>query len=62
MTDSSFDFVVVGAGSAGCAVVAGLVDAELGTVCALEAGSSDNSPLVKTPFALMFMMGSRKRD
>ncbi|MCY3817016.1 MAG: GMC family oxidoreductase N-terminal domain-containing protein [Gammaproteobacteria bacterium] len=62
MTDSSFDFVVVGAGSAGCAVVAGLVEAELGTVCAIEAGGSDNSPMVRTPFALMFMMGSRKRD
>jgi len=62
MTNTSFDFIVVGAGSAGCAVAAGLADARLGTVCALEAGCSDDSPLVKTPFALMFMMGSRKRD
>lgn len=62
MTNSSFDFVVVGAGSAGCAVAAGLVEAGLGTVCALEAGCSDDSLMVKTPFALMFMMGSRKWD
>ena len=62
MTNTSFDFIVVGTGSAGCAVAAGLADAGLGTVCALEAGCSDDSPLVKTPFALMFMMGSRKRD
>ena len=62
MTESSYDFVVVGAGSAGCAVAAGLVEAELGTVCALEAGGPDNSLMVRTPFALMFMMGSRKWD
>lgn len=53
---------MVGAGSAGCTVTAGLIEAKLGTVCTLEAGCSDNSPLAKTPFALMFMMGSRKRD
>jgi choline dehydrogenase len=52
----------VGTGSAGCAVAAGLVEAKLGTVCALEAGCSDQSPMVRTPIALMFMMGSRKRD
>jgi choline dehydrogenase len=62
MRHSNFDFIVVGAGSAGCAVAAGLIEAELGTVCAIEAGCSDQSPMVRTPFALMFMMGSRKRD
>lgn len=62
MTKNRFDFIVVGAGSSGCAVTAGLVEAGIGTVCTLEAGCSDKSPIVKTPFALMFMMGSRKRD
>jgi choline dehydrogenase len=62
MTNTAFDFIVVGTGSAGCAVAAGLADARLGTVCALEAGCSDDSLLVRTPFALMFMVGSRKRD
>ena len=62
MTNTSFDFIVIGAGSAGCAVAGGLAEAGVGTVCALEAGVSDKSPLVQTPFALMFMMGSRRRD
>ncbi len=60
--DTSFDFIVVGAGSAGCAVSAELANANAGTVCALEAGCSDRSAFVKTPFAIMFMMGSQKRD
>ena len=62
MEKSTFDFVVVGAGSAGCTVAARLAGAETGTVCVLEAGGSDRSPMVSTPFALMFLMGSRKRD
>ena len=62
MSESKFDFVVVGTGSAGCAVAAGLAERDLGAVCALEAGDSDNGPLVKTPFGLMFLMGSRRYD
>ena len=56
------DFIVIGAGSAGCAVAAGLVEREAGSVTVLEAGPSDNSPLVKMPFGLVWMMGSAKRD
>ncbi len=62
MRESTADFIVVGAGSAGCAVTAGLIEANAGTVCTLEAGGADRSALIKTPFALMFMMGSRNRD
>ena len=53
-----FDFVVVGAGSAGCAVAAGLANGNTGTVCVLEAGPSDAVPNVKVPFGLLFTMGS----
>lgn len=35
MKKTDFDFIVVGAGSSGCAVTAGLVEAKLGTVCIL---------------------------
>ena len=56
-----FDFIVIGAGSAGCAVAAGLAQANIGTVAVLEAGPSDAVPNVKIPFGLLYTMGS-KRD
>ncbi len=56
-----FDFVVIGAGSAGCAAASGLAQARIGTVCVLEAGPNDAVPQVKIPFGLLYTMGS-KRD
>lgn len=56
------DFIVIGAGSAGCAVAAGLVEREAGSVLVLEAGPSDQSPLVRMPFGLVWLMGSKARD
>lgn len=56
-----FDFIVIGAGSAGCAVSAGLAQANIGSVCVLEAGPGDAVPQVKIPFGLLYTMGS-KRD
>jgi len=56
------DFIVIGAGSAGCAVAAGLIEKQAGSVTLIEAGPSDRSPLVKTPFGLVAMIGNPKRD
>ena len=55
-----FDYVVIGAGSAGCAVAAGLTASNSGSVCVLEAGHKDSVPQVKVPFGLLFTMGSRR--
>ncbi|SFS21174.1 GMC family oxidoreductase [Yoonia litorea] len=55
-----FDFVIIGAGSAGCAVAKGLSDANVGTICVLEAGPTDAVPQVKVPFGLLYTMGSRR--
>ena len=57
----TFDFIVVGAGSAGCAVAGSLAAREAGSVLVIEAGPSDRWPLVKMPFGLIWMLGS-KRD
>lgn len=47
-----FDFVVVGAGSAGCVVVKRLVDAGY-TVGLIEAGPEDTNPYIKIPAGFM---------
>ncbi|WP_282045216.1 GMC family oxidoreductase [Roseibium album] len=56
------DFIVVGAGSAGCIAAAELVRREAGKVLLIEAGPPDNSPLVKMPFGLVWMIGNTRRD
>lgn len=61
-TRTKYDFVVIGAGSAGCAVAAGLAEREAGSVLVVEAGPTDRSPLVKMPFGLVWLIGSRNRD
>lgn len=57
---SSADFVVVGGGSAGCAVAAGLVERGAGEVLLVEAGPRDTGPLVKMPFGLVWLMHGRR--
>ena len=59
--EATYDFVVVGAGSAGCAVAGGLAEAGAGTIAVVEAGQSDAHPFIKMPFGLIWLMGS-KRD
>jgi choline dehydrogenase-like flavoprotein len=51
-----FDYVIVGAGSAGCAVAARLTEDPKVTVCLLEAGGADSNPLVHMPMG--FAIGS----
>lgn len=46
---SHFDFIVVGAGSAGCAVAARLSENPAYSVCLLEAGGADKSSLIHAP-------------
>jgi len=54
------DFLVIGAGSAGCVVAAELMRREVGSVCVVEAGPSERHPLVSMPFGLVWLMGSRR--
>ena len=59
--DLEFDFVVVGAGSAGCAAAHQLAKGNVGTIAVLEAGLTNRVPQVKIPFLLAWTRGS-KRD
>ena len=57
-----FDYVVVGAGSAGC-VVANRLSANNGaTVALIEAGGADNSPWIHIPVGYFRTMGNPKTD
>ncbi|MEM6985633.1 MAG: GMC family oxidoreductase N-terminal domain-containing protein [Pseudomonadota bacterium] len=54
MSDVAFDFIVVGAGSAGCALVDTLSADGRYSVCVLEAGGSDRKWSIKMPVGYAF--------
>ncbi len=49
-----FDYVIIGAGSAGCVLADRLSADGRTSVCVLEAGGSDNKTNIKTPMLLQF--------
>ena len=54
----TFDYVIVGAGSAGCALAARLTEDKEVSVCLIEAGGPDKSILVHAPVGVIVMMRS----
>lgn len=54
------DFIIIGAGSAGCTLANRLSENNKYSVCVLEAGHGDNSMLVNTPLAFAAFMFLKK--
>ena len=59
MNDIEFDYVIVGAGSAGCAIAARLTEDPSVSVCLLEAGGPDKSVLIHAPAAVVAMLPTK---
>jgi choline dehydrogenase-like flavoprotein len=58
----TFDYVIVGAGSAGAVLASRISEDPSATVCLIEAGPRDNNPLIHIPFGLAFIMRFRGTD
>jgi choline dehydrogenase len=59
MSGKTFDYVIVGAGSAGCVLADRLTEDGGSTVLVLEYGGSDRSPFIQMPAALSIPMNSK---
>ena len=59
MSDLQFDYIIVGAGSAGCVLAHRLSADPQIRVCLLEAGPEDRNPMIHMPVGMIWLMRSK---
>ena len=57
-----YDYIIIGAGAAGCVLANRLSANPNNHVLLLEAGGSDRSPLIKIPAGIFALYDNRKYD
>jgi len=57
---ATFDYVIVGAGTAGCALAGRLAEDPVVRVCVIEAGGSDRHLVISTPALVAAAIGTRR--
>jgi choline dehydrogenase len=57
--NNTFDYIVVGGGSAGCVIASRLSEDPTISVCLIEAGGSDASVLIQAPVGMVAMLPTR---
>ena len=60
MTEQSYDYIIIGAGSAGCVLADRLSESGEHHVLLLEAGGSDRSIFIQMPTALSYPMNTKR--